>query len=137
MQQSYYNNRIVLVIVLDLCRFAFHNRKQTEIARERKRDMICVIFVAGHGTTLETELKEEGDSEFANLVGVPKALLPGVGGQPILTLWWAALREGHIFEKVYLVSNADKYKYYERWATANDFPTENLINDGTTTHAGR
>lgn len=26
-----------------------------------------------------------------------------------------------------------RYKYYERWATANDFPVENVINDGSTT----
>ena len=23
---------------------------------------------------------------------------------------------------MYLITNANKYKYYERWATANDFP---------------
>jgi glucuronokinase len=38
---------------------------------------------------------------------------------------------------VYLVSNADKFKYYERWATANYFPTENIINDSTTSHSER
>jgi len=26
-----------------------------------------------------------------------------------------------------------RYKHFERWATANDFPVENIINDGTTT----
>lgn len=26
-----------------------------------------------------------------------------------------------------------RYKHYERWATANDFPVENVINDGSTT----
>ena len=35
-----------------------------------------------------------------------------------------------------LVSNlydkADKFKHFERWATGNDFPLENLVNDGTT-----
>lgn len=37
-----------------------------------------------------------------------------------------------MFADVYLVSNADKYKHFERWATASDFPLENLINDGST-----
>jgi hypothetical protein len=41
------------------------------------------------------------------------------------------------FVNVYLVTNADKYKYYERWATANDFPVENIINDGTTGYETR
>jgi hypothetical protein len=30
-----------------------------------------------------------------------------------------------------------RYKYYERWATANDFPVENIINDGTTGYETR
>jgi len=32
--------------------------------------------------------------------------------------------------------NADKYKHYERWATAHGFPRENIINDGTTSGTG-
>ncbi|XP_055751982.1 glucuronokinase with putative uridyl pyrophosphorylase isoform X2 [Salvelinus fontinalis] len=42
-----------------------------------------------------------------------------------------------LFSEVYLVTNADKYKHYERWATANDFPVENVVNDGSTTLEGR
>ncbi|XP_049322777.1 glucuronokinase with putative uridyl pyrophosphorylase isoform X2 [Astyanax mexicanus] len=38
-----------------------------------------------------------------------------------------------LFSEVYLVTNADKYKHFERWATANDFPVENVVNDGSTT----
>lgn len=38
-----------------------------------------------------------------------------------------------LFSDVFLVTNADKYKYFERWATASDFPVENIINDGSTT----
>lgn len=26
-----------------------------------------------------------------------------------------------------------RYKHFERWATANDFPVENVVNDGSTT----
>ncbi len=37
--------------------------------------------------------------------------------------------------QVYLVCNADKFKHFERWATGNDFPLENIINDGTTRYA--
>lgn len=38
----------------------------------------------------------------------------------------------HFFDEIYLVVNANKYKHFERWATASDFPTENIINDGST-----
>lgn len=30
-------------------------------------------------------------------------------------------------------NSVTRYKHYERWATANDFPVENVINDGSTT----
>ena len=43
----------------------------------------------------------------------------------------------NLVRKVYLVTNADKFKHYERWATASDFPTDNIVNDGSTDHADR
>lgn len=133
---------------------------------------------------------------YSHLSGVPKALLPGIGGKKILDFWWETVnmcvsvihmwstRDPHVirelscssschwrclcvsrrqlFTAVYLVTNADKwvaaiarigwcletlpsfcfsfhscsltrYKHYERWATASDFPVENIINDGSTT----
>ncbi|XP_069750899.1 glucuronokinase with putative uridyl pyrophosphorylase isoform X2 [Narcine bancroftii] len=95
--------------------------------------MICVLLVAGHGTLLESEIKNEATGLYSHLEGIPKALLPGVGGKKILDFWWEVVNLRHLFSEVYLVTNADKYKYYERWATASDFPAENIINDGSTT----
>lgn len=95
--------------------------------------MICVLLVAGHGTLLESEIKNEATGLYSHLEGIPKALLPGVGGKKILDFWWEVVNMRHLFNEVYLITNADKYKYYERWATANDFPAENIINDGSTT----
>ena len=40
----------------------------------------------------------------------------------------------HFLYKVYVVTNADKFKHFERWATASDFPIKNLVNDGTTSY---
>ena len=30
-----------------------------------------------------------------------------------------------------------RFKHFERWASASDFPVENIVNDGTTTHTNR
>ncbi|XP_026082085.1 glucuronokinase with putative uridyl pyrophosphorylase [Carassius auratus] len=95
--------------------------------------MICMLLVAGHGTILETQIKSDITGLYAHLTGVPKALLPGVGGKKILDFWWETVNTRQLFSEVYLVTNADKYKHYERWATANDFPVENVVNDGSTT----
>lgn len=95
--------------------------------------MICILLVAGHGTVLETQIKSDVTGLYAHLSGVPKALLPGVGGKKILDFWWETVNTRQLFSEVYLVTNADKYKHYERWATANDFPVENVVNDGSTT----
>ncbi|ELT97006.1 hypothetical protein CAPTEDRAFT_174475 [Capitella teleta] len=97
--------------------------------------MICIILVAGHDELLEKEIKS--CPEYVYLRGVPKALLPGAGGKKILDFWWEAIRMRQLFSEIYLVTNADKYKHYERWATASDFPVENIINDGTTTFENR
>uniref|UniRef100_A0A671RJ40 Glucuronokinase with putative uridyl pyrophosphorylase n=1 Tax=Sinocyclocheilus anshuiensis TaxID=1608454 RepID=A0A671RJ40_9TELE len=95
--------------------------------------MICIPLVAGHGTILETQIKSDVTGLYAHLTGVPKALLPGVGGKKILDFWWETVNTRQLFSEVYLVTNADKYKHYERWATANYFPVENVVNDGSTT----
>ncbi|XP_062328665.1 glucuronokinase with putative uridyl pyrophosphorylase isoform X2 [Osmerus eperlanus] len=99
--------------------------------------MICILLVAGHGTFLETQIKMDVTGLYSHLAGVPKALLPGVGGKKILDFWWETVNTRQLFSEVFLVTNADKYKHYERWATANDFPVENVVNDGSTTLEGR
>ncbi|XP_037123123.1 glucuronokinase with putative uridyl pyrophosphorylase isoform X1 [Syngnathus acus] len=95
--------------------------------------MICILLVAGHGTLLQTEIKNDDTGLYSHLIGVPKTLLPGTGGRKILDFWWKTVNLRQLFTEVYLVTNADKYKHFERWATANDFPVENIINDGSTT----
>uniref|UniRef100_A0A8C8GT02 Glucuronokinase 1-like n=1 Tax=Oncorhynchus tshawytscha TaxID=74940 RepID=A0A8C8GT02_ONCTS len=81
--------------------------------------------------------KNDATGLYGQLTGVPKALLPGIGGKKILDFWWETVNTRQLFSEVYLVTNADKYKHYERWATANDFPVENVVNDGSTTLEGR
>eukprot|EP00043_Microstomoeca_roanoka_P008807 m.84615 g.84615 ORF g.84615 m.84615 type:complete len:617 (-) comp14393_c7_seq2:1547-3397(-) len=99
--------------------------------------MRCVVLVAGHSTRLEAEVRRDTSGKFAHLAGIPKALLPGIDGRPILDQWWAALGSTrNTIASVHLVTNAEKYKHYERWATANGFPRQNIINDGTTSGTG-
>ena len=101
--------------------------------------MICILVCSEHGGVLEEEIRHDATGQFTHLAGVPKALLPsGYETKRILDVWWDAVNKRHIFETVYIVANANKYKFYERWATANDFPMENIVNNGTTTkHASR
>ncbi|XP_061574729.1 glucuronokinase with putative uridyl pyrophosphorylase [Cololabis saira] len=94
--------------------------------------MICILLVAGHGALLEAQIKNDDTGLYSHLAGVPKALLPGIGGKKILDFWWEAVNMRQLFTDVYLVTNADKFKHYERWATANGFPVENVVNDGST-----
>ncbi|KAJ3590523.1 hypothetical protein NHX12_008473 [Muraenolepis orangiensis] len=95
--------------------------------------MICILLVAGHGTILETQIKNDDTGLYRHLAGVPKALLPGIGGKKVLDFWWETVNTRQLFTEVYLITNADKFKHFERWATANEFPVENVINDGSTT----
>ncbi|XP_039271048.2 uncharacterized protein LOC120345593 [Styela clava] len=95
--------------------------------------MLCILLVAGHGAKLEEDIKNDTTGKYSNLIGIPKALLPGVDGKLIMDYWWKVVNVRQIFSEVYLVTNADKYKHFERWATANDFPVENIVNDGSTT----
>lgn len=99
--------------------------------------MIGIILVAGHETNLDKEIELDQSGQFQHLQGVPKALLPGVGGKKILDYWWEIIKNRQLFNHVFLVCNADKFKYFQRWASSAEFPLENIINDGTTSHETR
>lgn len=99
--------------------------------------MICIILVAGHETLLNEEIRGDLTGQFCHLEGVPKALLPGVGGKRILDYWWDIIKNRQLFDQVYLVCNADKFKYFERWASSSEFPLDNIVNDGTTSYETR
>ena len=104
-------------------------------------EMDCLIFVAGHDDLLEQEITEDESGEYDHLRGVPKALLPAArgGDETILCRWWREINSSSTskFRNCYLVTNAHQYKHFERWATASGFPVGNIVNTGTTTHAGR
>uniref|UniRef100_A0A8C9QRX5 Glucuronokinase with putative uridyl pyrophosphorylase n=1 Tax=Scleropages formosus TaxID=113540 RepID=A0A8C9QRX5_SCLFO len=97
--------------------------------------VLCLIIVVG--VAFSYNFWNDVTGLYGHLAGVPKALLPGIGGRKVLDFWWETVNTRQLFSEVYLVTNADKYKHYERWATANGFPVENVVNDGTTTLEGR
>ena len=99
--------------------------------------MICIILVAGHENSLNNEIRNDKSGKYSHLEGIPKALLPGVGGKRILDYWWDIIKNRQLFSHVFLVCNADKFKYFERWASASEFPVENIVNDGSTSYATR
>ena len=67
--------------------------------------MICVLLVAGHDLSLDDEIKNES-SRYEHLEGVPKALLPGVGGKKILDYWWQIIKNRQLFSQVSDEENA-------------------------------
>uniref|UniRef100_A0A8K9UR85 Uncharacterized protein n=1 Tax=Oncorhynchus mykiss TaxID=8022 RepID=A0A8K9UR85_ONCMY len=71
--------------------------------------ILCILLVAGHSTQ----------------TGVPHALLSRIGENKILDSWWETQQ---LCSEVYLVTN-----HYECWATANNFPMENVANDVSAT----
>lgn len=102
--------------------------------------MKCVILVAGIDERLEREVRSDQSEEYKHLVGIPKALFPdSYSGNTLLDNWWEAIRWAQTrtqFSGVYLVTNAEKFKHYDRWTTTTGFPRENVVNDGTTSSTG-
>ena len=112
---------------------------QLQKSQSKHPPMVCLLFVAGHNDVLLREIEADSSGRFEHLRGVPKALLPvsDSSDDTILGTWWREVKSRQLFTECFLVVNAHQFKYFERWATANGFPAENIINDGTTTYEGR
>ena len=80
--------------------------------------MICVLLVAGHDLSLDDEIKNES-SRYEHLEGVPKALLPGVGGKKILDYWWQIIKNRQLFSQV-----SDEENAFRKWKS---FSTQYVI----------
>ena len=95
-----------------------------------------VLLANSHSSLGAGEIPEKSAGHPAHHVRTPKALLPATSSthKCILDEWWALVKPATSDgpARAYLVSNAAYFKHFERWATASGFPTENIINDGTT-----
>ena len=76
-------------------------------------------------------LNASNHKELANLVGVPKALLP-VAGKPMLDYWWEYLSQQRTISEIFVVTNALAYKQFERWATGRGVAMDRIVNSGAT-----
>lgn len=104
---------------------------------------INVLFLcAGYGTRLQRDIQNDSSGKYSSLLNLPKALLP-VGGVPLLTRWMDILREascdGYKINQdgVFVVTNAVHLSQFQNWAVQNNFPSDHVINDGTTCNEQR
>ncbi|ORX92203.1 ribosomal protein S5 domain 2-like protein [Basidiobolus meristosporus CBS 931.73] len=88
---------------------------------------ILIILATKPETALEKDIKGHFDPISLKFRGLPKALLP-ISGDSTLTRLYKTL--GAYFKKVYLITNAHKYKTYERWAHDLQLSSDAVLNNG-------
>ena len=98
-----------------------------------------MLLVAAVDTELEREIRAAAeanphDSELQDRKGLPKSLIP-VAGRCMLDRWWDLISVTREITKCFIVTNAAKYKHFERWAGERGIPLEHVINDGVTSRA--
>eukprot|EP01134_Creolimax_fragrantissima_P000201 CFRG0201T1 len=94
---------------------------------------VCVLVLgAGYGTRLQKGIEEDAKGDFKFLLGKPKALLH-VGGKPLLSHWFDALRTNRNVKQFYVVTNGFFAEQFEEWGKQQNcaFPASNIINDHT------
>ena len=103
--------------------------------------MIVVLLVAAVDTQLELEIRSAASSSpddegLQRLQNLPKSLLP-ICNRSMLDRWWDLIEKERSISRVYVVTNAAKYKYFERWAGTRGIPVSHIVNDGVTTKDGQ
>lgn len=91
--------------------------------------VVAVVLAAGF-----SRLEEDFEGLGGHLRGIPKALLP-VAGKPMLDHWWEHISQNRAISEVFVVSNAVKYKHFERWATSRGIPMSHVVNTGATSRS--
>ena len=101
--------------------------------------MIVILLVAAVDTELEREIRAAAaanpyDKLLQERKGLPKSLIP-VAGRSMLDRWWDLISTERTISKCYIVTNAAKYKHFERWASERGIPLSHVVNDGVTSRA--
>ena len=104
-----------------------------------KTDVKVLFLVAGYGTRLQRDLKQEGPPHHhQHLIGIPKALLP-LGGKPLLTHWIDALQSSNVdtVKNTYLVCNSLYYNSFLEWTKTVPFESTHIYNNQTRNNENR
>ncbi|CAB4410112.1 unnamed protein product [Rhizophagus irregularis] len=98
-----------------------------------------LILGAGYGTRLQRDLLNDTSGKYSHLLGISKALLPLGDKDALITHWIDTLMESNIDIKtsLYIVTNSTAYSSFISWAETHNIPTNNIINDGTTSNENR
>ena len=101
--------------------------------------MIVILLVAAVDTELEREIRAAAaaspqDTLLQERKGLPKSLIP-VAGRSMLDRWWDLISTERTISKCFIVTNAAKYKHFERWASERGIPLSHVVNDGVTSRA--
>ncbi|CAB5101830.1 nucleotide-diphospho-sugar transferase [Rhizophagus irregularis] len=98
-----------------------------------------LILGAGYGTRLQRDLLNDTSRKYSHLLGISKALLPLGDKDALITHWIDTLMESNIDIKtsLYIVTNSTAYSSFISWAETHNIPTNNIINDGTTSNENR
>jgi len=100
--------------------------------------MKALILAAGYGTRLARDIENDASGRYANLLGVPKPLLP-IGGKPLISRWVEDLLALGIVDGIYVVTNAYNNSMFHTWRQQydnNKVPVL-LVSDGSTTNEDR
>lgn len=95
-----------------------------------------MILGAGYGTRLQKDLTNS--TEYSQLLGIPKALLP-LGNKDALITHWVELFQNHgiTSASIYVVTNAQCYEQFITWAKHHNIPSDHIVSDGTSSNETR
>jgi NDP-sugar pyrophosphorylase family protein len=90
-----------------------------------------LILAAGYGTRLETDIRNDTTGKYKHLLGKPKPLVPLLG-RPLIAFWMEILQNAQIKnEQIFIVTNQRYYNAFIEFAEKENFPIENILNDGS------
>ncbi|RUP46719.1 bifunctional protein GlmU-like protein [Jimgerdemannia flammicorona] len=122
-----------------------HNTKEEQTALCNKGGLapflpqLVLVLGAGYGTRLQKDILADSTKTHAQLLGVPKALLPLGNHDALITHWLALLTAQHldVSQDLFVVANAAHHALFVAWAMRNGIPASHIANDGTTSNETR